>query len=131
MDETEGPGPSYSSAVVTAIAVLGVMTCALAVFVTLWLLDIIEWRVLLVGASASFLTYMIFNCVFRHGRHLVQSLAAFVLSLFVLAFFFLPNHPWQLFLLLVPAEVLVWLGCSVKRRSRLLEKLKRRKKEQS
>jgi len=128
-DEADDPGPSYSADFIMALAVLGVMTCALAVFVTLWLLDIIEWRVFLVGLSVSILTYLVLDCVFKHGRHLLYNLAAFVLSLFVLAFFFLPRHPWQLFLLLIPAEILVWLGCNVKRRPRLRDKLRKRKKE--
>lgn len=128
VDEADEPGPSYSVGVVMALAVLGVMTCALAVFVTLWMLNILEWRVFLVGLSVAILTYLVLDCVFKHGRHLLYNLGAFVLSLFVLLFFFLPNRPWQLFLLAVPAEALVWLGCNVKRRPRLRERLKKLKK---
>ena len=114
--EEEQPGPSYSVNVIIAIVLLGIFTAALAVFVTLWLIDIIEWRVFLVALSVEILVYMILICVFKHGRHLQYILAAFVLSLFVLAFFFLPLHrPWQLFLLAVPAEIIVFLSCNIKR----------------
>ena len=131
-DEADEPGPSYSVGVIMALAVLGVMTCALTVFVTLWMLDIIEWRVFLVGLSAAILTYLVLDCVFKHGRHLPYNLSAFVLSLFVLAFFFLPPWRWQIFLLAVPALALVWLGCNVKRRpGRLKEKLKKMKKTEN
>ena len=115
-ETADEPEASYSAGVIIAMAVIGVMTVALAVFVTLWLLDIIEWRVFLVGLTVAILTYLVLDCVFMHGRHLLYALAALVLSLFVLVFFFLPNWPWQLFLLAIPAEVLVYLGCNVKRR---------------
>lgn len=111
--------PRYSVDIIIAIAVLGVMTAALAVFVTLWLLDILEWRVFLVGASVAILTYMILDCVFKHARHLQYILAVFVLSLFALLYFFVPlQKPWQLFLLAIPAEVLVFLGCNIRLRPR-------------
>ena len=109
---------SYSMNVIIAIAVIAVMTLALTVFVTLWLLDIIEWRVFLAGASVALLTYMILDCVFKKGKHLQFSLAAFVLSLFVLLYFFMPvvAKPWQLFLIAIPAEIIVFLSCNIRKR---------------
>ncbi len=125
-DENEEPDRSYSVNVLIAVVLLGVFTAALAVFVTLWLLDILEWRVFLVTLSVELLVYLILDCVFKHGRKLPYLLAAFVLSLFVLVYFFLPvNHPWQLFLLAVPAEALVFLSCRLRR---VPKRLKIRKK---
>ena len=92
VDEKDLPGPSYSVGVLISLVLLGVFTAGLAVFVTLWLLDIIEWRVFLVTLSVAILVYLILDCVFHHGKHLQYILAAFVLSLFVLAYFFLPVH---------------------------------------
>ena len=112
----EQPAPSYSVNVIIAIVLMGIFTVALAVFVTLWLIDIVEWRVFLVALAVEILVYMILVCVFKHGRHLQYILAAFVLSLFLLAYFFLPVHrPWQLFLLAVPAEIIVFLSCNIRR----------------
>lgn len=107
---------SYSVNVIIAIVLIGIFTAALTVFVSLWLFDIIEWRVFLVALSVGLLVFLILDCVFKHARHLLPILASFVLSLFLLAFFFSPlDKPWQLFLLIIPAEVLVFLGCKVKR----------------
>ena len=115
-DEDEAPPRSYSVNVIIAIVLLGIFTMALAVFVTLWLIDIIEWRVFLVALSVEILVYMILVCVFKRGRRLQYILAAFVLSLFLLAYFFLPvDRPWQLFLLAVPAEAIVFLSCNIRR----------------
>ena len=114
--EEDAPGRSYSINVIIAIVLVGVFTIALAVFVTLWLMDIIEWRVFLVWLSVEILVYLILDCVFKRGRLLQYILAAFVLSLFVLAYFFLPlKNPWPLFLLAIPAEVIVFLSCNVRR----------------
>ena len=113
----ELPGPSYSVEVLISLVLIGVFTAGLAVFVTLWMLGIIEWRVFLVTLSVGILVYMILDCVFLHARHLQYILGAFVLSLFVLVYFFLHQYrPWQLFLVAVPAEVLVFLGCNLRRR---------------
>ena len=107
---------SYSVNVIIAIVLISVFTAALTVFVTLWLLEIIEWRVFLVALSVELLVFLILDCVFKHARHLPYILGAFVLSLFLLVYVFLPlDKPWQLFLLAVPAETLVSLGCKVRR----------------
>ena len=54
--------------------------------------------------------------MFKRGKKLPWLLAAFVLSLFVLVYFFLPlHHPWQLFLLAVPAVAIVFLACNVRK----------------
>ena len=115
-DESVGPEFTYSTDRIIALVMVAIFTLALTVFVTLWMLHILEWRVFLVGLSVALLTYMILDCVFKKARHLQFILAAFVLSLFVLAYFFIPStNPWQLFLLAAPAEVLVFLGCNIKK----------------
>ena len=55
--------------------------------------------------------------MFRRTRQLQHVIALFVASVFVVVYFYLPPaNPWQLFLILVPAEVLVYLACNVKKR---------------
>ena len=128
-DESAGPDFVYSTDRIIALVMLGIFTLALTVFVTLWMLRIIEWRVFLVGLSVALLTYMILDIVLKKGRHMQYVLAAFVLSLFALAYFFLPKtNPWQLFLLAAPAEALVFLGCNIKKPV-LRDKLKKLHKE--
>jgi len=106
---------TYSVNVITAIAVIGVLTATLGVFIALWLMDILEWRVFLPGVSIAILVHMVLYIVFKHGRRLQYIIAAFVASLFLNAFFFVPVvNPWQMFLLLVPAEILVFLSCNVR-----------------
>ena len=125
-DESAGPEFVYSTDRIIALVMVGIFTLSLTVFVTLWMLHIIEWRVFLVGLSVALLTYMILDIALKKGRQMQYILALFVLSLFVLAYFFLPkSNPWQLFLLAAPAEVLVFLGCNI-RKPALRERLKKR-----
>ena len=109
----------YSVNMIIAISVLGVWTMALTIFVMLWLFDIILWETFVVALPVSILTYMVLICVFRRRRHLQFVIAAFVLSLFILLYFTLPmQKPWQLFLIAIPAEILVFLSCNIRRRPR-------------
>lgn len=107
--------PSYSAAVIIAIAVLSIMTSALAAFVIMWLMGSIEWRIFLVGVSLSLLSALVLDCVFYKGRGLKYIVAAFVLSLFVLGYFMKPGYkPWQLFLIAVPAIAIVFLAFNIR-----------------
>ena len=109
----------YSVNMIIAISVLGVWTMALTIFVMLWLFDIILWETFVVALPVSILTYMVLVCVFRRRRHLQFVIAAFVLSLFILLYFTLPmQKPWQLFLIAIPAEIIVFLSCNIRRRPR-------------
>ena len=109
----------YSVNMIIAISVLGVWTMALTIFVLLWLFDIILWETFIVALPVSILTYMVLICVFRRRQHLQFVIAAFVLSMFILLYFTLPmQKPWQLFLIAIPAEILVFLSCNIRRRPR-------------
>ena len=109
----------YSVNMIIAISVLGVWTMALTIFVMLWLFDIILWETFVVALPVSILTYMVLICVFRRRQHLQFVIAAIVLSMFILLYFTLPmQKPWQLFLIAIPAEIIVFLSCNIRRRPR-------------
>ena len=108
---------SYSSDVIIAIAVIGVWTLALTAFVALWLAHIICWQIFVVTLPISILTYMVLICVFDRKKHLQFVVALFVLSLFVMVYLlFFHANPWQIFLIAILAEVIVFLSFHVRRR---------------
>ncbi len=122
-EEQEQGISRHSVNMIIAIAVLGVWTMALSVFVLLWLLDFIVWQSFIVALPVSILTYMVLICVFNRRKHLQYVIAAFVLSIFVLLYFVLPlQKPWQLFLISVPAIILVFLSCNIRQRPRKKQK---------
>jgi len=106
---------TYNTNAIIAIAVFGVMTLALTVFITLWILGIPDWRVFLVGLSVAILVFMILQCCFNKAHLLKIIIDVFVSSLFANAYFFLPSaNIWQIFILLIPAFVIVELSFRVK-----------------
>ena len=118
-EEQEQGISRHSVNMIIAIAVLGVWTMALSVFVLLWLLGFIVWQSFIVALPVSILTYMVLICVFNRRKYLQYVIAAFVLSIFVLLYFMLPlQKPWQLFLVAAPSIVLVFLSCNIRQRPR-------------
>ena len=109
----------YSTTVIIAIAVLGVWTLALTAFVALWLADVVRWQIFVAAFPVSVLTWMVLMCVFKRTRHLKFIVALFVLSLFV-AFYllFLQHNPWQIFLIAVLGEAIVFLSFHIQKRPR-------------
>ena len=115
-EEPETEQVSYSTGRIIAIAVIGVWTLALTAFVALWLVGLIVWQVFAAALPVSILVYMVLICVFHRKRYLQHIIAVFVLSLFVAGFLlcYPRYHPWQLFLIVIPAEIIVYLSCNLK-----------------
>ena len=119
-DPDVAPDHSYSARVIIAIAVIGVWTAALTAFVALWLFDILWWPIFVIALPVSILTYMVLICAFHRTRHLQYVIAVFLLSLFATLYLLLPNaNPWQLFLIAIPAEVIVFLSCNIRKRPKM------------
>ena len=118
-DQAE-PEPQYSFGVITAVAVLAVWTMALTGFVVLWLVGIIWWPMFAAALTASLLAWLILLIVFKRYKPLRYVIAAFVASVLVLIYVLtLPlGNNWQLFLILAPAEALVFLGFHVRKKPR-------------
>ena len=114
----------YRVDMIITIAVLGVWTIALTVFVCLWLCDIMWWKVFIIALPIAVLTRLVLYCVFGKRKYLQYNIAFFVLSLFVMLYFLLPGEtPWQLFLIAIPAEIIVFLSCNLKKRPEVIKKI--------
>ena len=111
---------TYSRGMIYAVAILAVWTMALIAFVVLWWVGILWWPVFALALTVSLLVYLILTIYFKRTKNLQFILAGFVLSVFVLLYVLtLPwGNNWQLFLIAVPAVVLVFLGCNIKKRPR-------------
>ncbi len=110
-EEERAAAPKFSSTVVTLVAIAGIWTMAVLMFVVFWLtLDILVWQIFATAVPISLITLLVLNSVWNKGRHnmiLVMLLVACIVALVYL--FLLPFNPWQIFLVLLPAEVLVVL----------------------
>ncbi len=114
---------SYKADMIMAISILGVWTLALTVFVSLWLNDILWWKTFIVALPVAVLTHLVLSCVFGKRKYLQYIIAFFVLSLFIALYFLLPSEtPWQLFLIAIPAEIIVFLSCNISKKPGIFRK---------
>ena len=123
----------YSTSAIIAIVVLGVWTLALTAFVTLWLAaDLVRWKIFAAALPVSILAWMVLLCVFKRTHYLKYVVAVFVLSVFVAIYLlFLNRNPWQIFMIAVLAEALVFLSFRVQKKPRKGSHKGKRQEEQS
>jgi len=114
--EEKNEGATYSIDVIIAIAIISVWTMALTVFIVLSQFDIFWWQIFALALPVSVLVYLVLICVFGKRKYLQYVIAGFVLSLFIALYVFWPGRPWRFFLLLIPAELIVFLSCNIKRK---------------
>lgn len=110
------PHRNFSSKAITAIAIVGTWTVAFMIFVIGWLMDKTLWHVFIYALPLSLVVLLVLNSVWEGGknnRHIIYALVASVfLSVYLM---FISVNPWQIFLLLIPAELLVYLAFRVKK----------------
>ena len=88
--EEKAAAPTFSSGMVTLVAIVGIWTMAVI---------------------------MVLNSVWNKGRHNMLIVMLLVATIVTLVFLFLlKRNPWQLFLILIPAEILVVLCFHIRRR---------------
>ncbi len=109
--EEKAHAPTFSSTVVTLVAIAGIWTMAVLMFVIAWIgFDRPEWLIFATAVPISLVTLLVLNSLWNKGRHnmiIVMFLVACVVALVYL--YLLSANPWQLFLVLIPAELLVFL----------------------
>lgn len=108
----------YSHAMVMLVSVIGIWTLAILLFVIFWVLGSHFWIIFAAAVPTSLITLLILNSIFNSGRYNGVIIATLVLSLIALIYFsLLKYNPWQLFLVAVPAELMVFLCFRIKRRA--------------
>ena len=113
-DELNG---SYSRRAVTLVAITGIWTLDALLFVILWLLGHIIWLFFAYAIPLSLVALLVLNSVWNHGKENRLIVGGLVFSVFVVIYLsLLKHHPWQLFLLLIPAELLVYFSFRIRNR---------------
>lgn len=103
----------YNPMFIILCALVGLFTLCLLSFIILWLLDDVEWFLLYAAVPADLIVLLVFNTIWYRGRHNLYIIMALVLSLILLAFFLFGR--WQLILLLLPLELLVYLAFKIRK----------------
>ena len=88
------------------------------VFVVLWLwLGAVEWIVFACFVPAAVITYLVLNSVFFGGRGNLYVVLGLVASIFAVGYLVLLRFGmnfWQLFLILIPAEAVVYFSFHIR-----------------
>ena len=113
IEKPEEKPVEYSRPFVISCAVAGIWTLCLVEFVLMWILNHVYWIILLAAVPISLITLLVFNSVWYRGRRNMYIIGALVLSLILLAA--LEMHAWQMLLLILPAEIVVYLACHIRR----------------
>ena len=110
-EEEQMKKPRYSEWKIILLAVISVWTGFLTAFVALWIFGIVWWEIFIVALPASFTVLTVLLAVFRRRRYMSWCIGALVFSLLLLIFVAIPDMKWwQLLILTVPAELIVFLS---------------------
>lgn len=110
------PERSFNTRTITTLVLLGIWTFAFFIYVIAWILEANWWLVFIYALPVSLITFLVLNSVWEQGKNNRHIIYALVASIFLTVYLTFPNkNMWQLFLLLIPAELLVGLSFRVKK----------------
>ncbi len=106
----------YRSEIIVLISMAGIWTLAFFIFIIGWILGHMLWLVFIYAVPISLITLLVFNSVWENGKRNYYIVSTLVASIFVMVYLTLLRwNPWQLLLLIVPAELIVFLAFRVKK----------------
>ncbi len=108
--------PTFSKASVIQVSIAGIWTLAILIFVVFWILGSLEWLIFAAAVLVSLISLLVFNCIWNRRKGNVYIVAALVFCIIGIIYLLLLHYnPWQLFLVVIPAEVVVWLSYRIKK----------------
>ena len=117
--ELQTGGYKYSSAAITMVSIPSIWTLAVLAFAVFWILGSIYWHIFAYAVPVSLITLLVLNSVFNEGKHNYYIVSALVLSVVAITYISLIKfQPWQLFLVVIPAELLVFLCFKIRKRKK-------------
>ena len=106
----------FRSKVITAVAIAGIWTLAFLIYIIGWLLESNWWLLFIYALPVSLITLLVLNSVWESGKNNRHIIPALVASVFLTIYLtFISYNPWQILLLLIPAELIVFLSFRIKK----------------
>ena len=107
---------NFHSSVITILVIFGIWTLAFLIYIIGWLLEANWWLLFVYAVPVSLVTFLVLNSVWEQGKNNRHIIYALVASIFITVYLtFRSYDPWQILLLLVPAEFLVFLSFRIKK----------------
>ncbi len=114
--EAEGQKTKINTGVITAIVVVGIWMLALLMFVVSWILKQPIATIFVYAIPVTMITLLVLNSVWNEGKHNRLIIFMLIASIFLDIYIALLKYNlWQIFLLLLPAELIVILSGKIKR----------------
>ena len=103
---------TYSRLFIILCSIASIWTLCVIEFVVVWIvLDTIQWIVFVIAVPLSLTALLIFNSIWYRGKNNMYIVGALVLSLVAMIYLVLLKYNfWQMFLILIPAELVVFLA---------------------
>ena len=115
--QIEAKTPRYSRRFITLTVLAGIWALAVLVFVVLWLCGIFNWLVFIYAIPVSLITLLVLNSVWGDrswNLYIISGLVwGIICSVYLTAIKF---NWWQLFLLGIPAQIIIIFAFSIRRR---------------
>ena len=110
-DEKENtPLSHHNHKIITLISLMGVWTLATAIFIVFWIVGEAAWLIFVYTVPISLIVLLVLNSVWsllKSNFYIISALVWSILATIYLTF--IPLNMWQLFLIGIPAQVIIYL----------------------
>lgn len=105
----------YSRRFITLTVLAGIWALAVLIFVVLWIAGLLNWLVFIYAIPVSLITLLVLNSVWGDrswNLYIISGIVwGVICSVYLSA---LAYNWWQLFLLGIPAQIIIIFACSIK-----------------
>ena len=109
----------YSRSFISMTVLAGIWTLAVLVFVTLWLSGVFTWLVFIYAVPVSMITMLVLNSIWGERNTNLYLISGLVWGIICSVYLsFIDYNWWQLFLIGIPAQVIIVLAFSIKRKQK-------------
>lgn len=107
---------AHNCRTITMLSIAGIWTLAVLGFVIVWMLGSMQWLIFVYAVPVSLITHLVLNSVWHSGKNNFFLVAALVLCIIAVIYLTLLKYQlWQLFLVVIPAELVVYLSFRIKK----------------
>ena len=107
----------YSRTFISMTVLAGIWALAVLIFVILWICNIVVWQVFVYAIPVSLITMLVLNSIWGSRENNLYIISGIVWGLISSVYLsFLSNNWWQLFILGIPAQIIIILAFSIKNR---------------
>ena len=109
----------YSRRFISLTVLAGIWALAVLVFVVLWLLGSVNWLIFVYTVPVSLITMLVLNSIWGEKSNNLYLISGIVWGIICSVYLsFLDNNWWQLFLIGIPAQLIIVLAFSIKNKQK-------------